>query len=285
MDTDTTILKTGRPSEFPPMAPGIYYDIPEERYHGGPEVSVSALKDFARAPLAAIASEPEQTKALVIGDVVHTAILTPRLVQQKFHVHDLARVSEREAATQAELRKAAGKIMVKRKDYDEAMRMADAVHRQSSLIRDLLTDDLETEVSAYFNDPETGLPCRMRADVKHNGFRLIADLKTAEDATEAGFARAVANYKYHWQAYFYRRGLPLAGGFEPQAFLFIVVEKSAPYLTGIYEIEPRAMEVAADHVQHHMRRWAECAQTGIWPGLPGDRPTQLALPAWAYTAG
>ena len=47
-------LPTGRPSDHPPMVPGIYYDLPEERYHGGPEVSTSAVKEFARAPLCGI---------------------------------------------------------------------------------------------------------------------------------------------------------------------------------------------------------------------------------------
>lgn len=277
-------LPTGRPSSLKAMTPGIYGNIAEERYHAGPEISVSALKQFRRAPLAAVASENERTRALHMGDVAHTLLLQPKLFDAKFCVTKLARISEREKATQAEMERAAGRELVKEADYDTARRMVDSVRGQSSLIRELLDDEALTEQSFYWTDPETGLPCRGRADVLHPGFRSVVDIKTTEDATEGAFSRSVANYLYHWQESFYRRGLPLAGGWKPEGFIFLVIEKAPPYLVGIYELDARAVALGDDMTQHYLRRWAECARAGVFPGLPADAPISLDLPAWAYSA-
>lgn len=276
-------LPTGRPSEHEAMAPGIYANIAEDRYHGGPEVSVSALKNFARAPLAAVASEPEETKALHMGDVFHTLLLTPSIFDAKFYVTKLTRISDREKATQEEKAKAGDRELVKEADFETAKRMVKSVRSQSVLINDLLAEgEIITEQSFYWRDPETGLPCRGRADVLHPGYRTIIDIKTTEDATADAFARSVANYAYNWQEAFYRRGLPLAGGWEPQGFLFLVIEKKPPFLTGLYQLEPRAVALGDDLTQHYLRQWAKCAKEKRFPGLPADAPVPLDLPAWAY---
>lgn len=272
-----------RRSDFGPTPTGIYSDISEERYHAGPEVSVSALKNFERAPLAAIASEPEESKALHMGDVFHTMLLQPTIFDAKFMVTKLKRISEREKATQDELAKADGRELVKQDVFDTARRMVDAVRGHSSLIREILDSQIDTEQSMYWIDPATRLLCRGRADVLAHEFRTIVDIKTSVDATADAFSKACYNYAYHWQAHFYRTGMPLAGGWDPQAFVFLVIEKEPPFLVGLYEIQPRALLLAADEVERNMRRWAECARAKNFPGLPADAPVPLDLPPWAYT--
>ena len=145
-----------------------------------------------------------------------------------------------------------------------------------------ITPDLATEQSAYWQDPGTGLRCRGRVDGAHAIYRTLIDLKSARNATPDAFKWTVAEYGYHWQEAMYRDGWELAGGWRPEVFLFFAVELEPPYLTGIYELSPKAVSRGWDMVRHYLAEWAECARRDEWPGLPADAPIQLELPPVAY---
>ncbi|CAB4137842.1 Putative exodeoxyribonuclease 8, PDDEXK-like domain containing protein [uncultured Caudovirales phage] len=264
------------------MDTGIYAGIPEERYHAGDQVSVSRLKLFAIAPAKARWAPPRTSRPLAMGKLLHTAILEPAELERRYYPTSLARINERDSATQAALLRAGERELVKQADYDDARRAADAVHKWSAVVRELITPDLATEQSAYWQDPGTGLRCRGRVDGAHAIYRTLIDLKSARNATPDAFKWTVAEYGYHWQEAMYRDGWELAGGWRPEVFLFFAVELEPPYLTGIYELSPKAVSRGWDMVRHYLAEWAECARRDEWPGLPADAPIQLELPPVAY---
>ena len=100
--------------------------------------------------------------------------------------------------------------------------------------RSLLEQDgNDREVSMFAKDPETGVEMRARFDLYAD---IAADLKTARDASPKGFARAAAQHGYDVQEGWYRDVRKLLTG-ELGRFRFIVVESTAPYLVGVYELD------------------------------------------------
>jgi hypothetical protein len=262
-----------------PREPGLHFDVPEDDYHGGPEVSVSRLKRLAEAPAKVLVPQKE-TAALTAGTLRHLAILQPHLLEQRYFVTDLDRISAREKATQAEMERAGGRELVKRGEWEAALRLRDAVHTHPTLRDMLAPEGLACEASFYWVDPVTKLRCRGRADALRTDWQVAIDIKTTEDASPVGFAKSVANYRYHWQEAFYRRGLGLTW-MNPQAFFFVAVEKEPPYLPAIYELDRRAVDLGERDITAQLEIWARCERSGIWPGYD-ERPVRLDLPAWVY---
>src|SRR5215471_13375672 len=61
-------------------AEGIFYGLPAERYHAAPGVSNSMLKHLARSPAhlrTYLEQPPEQTPAMLFGQIVHQLLLEP----------------------------------------------------------------------------------------------------------------------------------------------------------------------------------------------------------------
>lgn len=258
---------------------GLIFGVPEAEYHSGPGLSVSALKRFAELPEKARVQRPE-TRSLAFGTLIHTAIMEPDQLGARYWVVDLERISERDRATQEAMKLAGGRELVKRKEWDEALRIRDRIHSHPTLREMLAPVGLRTEASFWWIDDATGLLCRGRADGLREDWGVVLDLKSTTDASPDGFSRSVAEYRYHWQQAHYETGLA-ATWREPRAFFFIAVEKVEPYSVAIYELDPRAVDLGRREVREQMVAWAECKRTGIWPGFPVE-PQPLDLPAWAY---
>ncbi len=259
--------------------PGLYLDIPEDDYHAATGVSVSALKRFQEAPAKVRVRRPD-TPSLAFGSLAHTAVLQPHLLADRYHVVDLDRISLREKATKDAMAAAGGRELVKRSDWNDALRLRDQVHAHP-ILRDMLAPDgLVVEASFFWIDRTTGLLCRGRADGLREDWEVVIDLKSTVDASPEGFAKSVGNYNYHWQQAHYENGLTAAWK-RPRAFFFVAIESEEPFLPAIYELDPRAVELGRREVAEHLEAWAECERTGIWPGYP-EQPQRLDLPGWVY---
>jgi len=132
------------------------------------------------------------------------------------------------------------------------------------------------EVSVFNQCIETGLPLKARMDwVRENA---IVDLKTTEDASPAGFAKSVSNYRYDLQAAHYRRMLKLQGrGDLP--FYLIAVEKEAPFAVAVYRLDEGDLTLADMQMQQQLRAIASCCEFNSWPAYSREVET-LTLPKW-----
>ena len=124
---------------------------------------------------------------------------------------------------------------------------------------------------------QMGVDCKGRLDYVVDD--VIVDLKTTEDASPAAFARSIANYRYHVQAAHY---LALASelGMDAKRFVFIAVEKEAPYAIARYELDPADLMLAEADRQKHLTRLASCQAFDSWPSYGYEIKT-LSLPKWA----
>ena len=136
------------------------------------------------------------------------------------------------------------------------------------------------EVSVFWQDEDTGEECRCRPDYWNDGYNIIVDLKTTQDASPTGFAKSIANYRYHVQAAFYMQGVYAATGKYPERFVFIAIEKEAPFAVGVYEIDADALALGRELYQRDLRTLQQAKQSQQWHAYP--KPQILSLPKWAF---
>ena len=251
----------------------IIYDMPAGDYHAHPAVSKSVLDRIARSPLHARAyldgAREEPTASMQFGTALHTAVLEPRRFADEYHVFEGDRRTK--AGKEAyELLIASGATILSRADFDAVLAMELAI-RQHPVASELLQDGI-AEASVFWQDERTGLECKARPDWWHRERGLVVDLKTTDDASPAGFARSVANYRYHLQAAHYRAGTGCS------RFIFIAVEKKAPYAVAVYELDNDAIRAGAELQASLLGQYASCLEFGVWPGYPS---ITAEPPRWA----
>ena len=261
------------------MKPGIYDDLPADQYHADPAYSFSAIKQAMRSPAhlkAWLTAPPEQTPAMRIGTLTHLAVLQPDLFGSTTAVAPIVdrRTKEGKSIWEQFQAQNTGKEIITNDEREQLTAMRDSVriHPAASA----LLGEGTAEVSVFNQCAETGLPLKARMDwVRENA---IVDLKTTEDASPAGFAKSVSNYRYDLQAAHYRRMLKLQGrGDLP--FYLIAVEKEAPFAVAVYRLDEGDLTLADMQMQQQLRAIASCCEFNSWPAYSREVET-LTLPKW-----
>ena len=268
MDGDLGSLQRFVPEQG--QALGLFRGLDAQTYHSSPGVSQSRLKTFVEpgGPALYRANIRKDTSALKFGGILHTATLEPHLLDHQYAPTDLDRIGTK-AWEEAE-RRAGGRILVKRPDWERAQRMRDAVLSHPTA-RQFFTAETEIETSMFWIDPDTGLLCRGRADILRRDWRVMGDIKSCVDASQMGFENSITEWGYDWQDAFYRRGYSQAtGGQEIDTFVFLAIEKDFPHLIGVYDIDPDTITAAAVDIDRALGELKTCIDTDTWPGLPPE---------------
>jgi len=261
------------------MKPGIYNDLPADQYHADQAYSFSAIKQAMRSPAhlkAWLTAPPEQTPAMRLGTLTHLAVLQPDLFGSTTAVAPIVdrRTKEGKSIWEQFQVQNTGKEIITNDEREQLTAMRDSVriHPAASA----LLGEGTAEVSVFNQCVETGLPLKARMDwVRENA---IVDLKTTEDASPAGFAKSVSNYRYDLQAAHYRRMLKLQGrGDLP--FYLIAVEKEAPFAVAVYRLDEGDLTLADMQMQQQLRAIASCCEFNSWPAYSREVET-LTLPKW-----
>jgi hypothetical protein len=251
--------------------------ISNEDYHADPAVSASHLKAIQQSPFhyfkryvdpARVTVEP--TAAMRLGTLVHTAVLEPYELSKRYgRCPSRATKAGKEMAAQLE---ANGIEAITDADWTLAEAMRDSV-RNHAVAAELLSNG-KAEQSFWWNDQATGLRCKCRPDWFYD--TTIVDLKTCIDASPESFAKAVVNFGYHIQASHYLSGLH-----GSTRFVFIAVEKTAPYCVGVYELDAAALSIGDSLRTNAMDSIVACRTANRWPGYSDASVQTLTLPRWA----
>lgn len=265
---------------------GIFYNMPAPQYHGAPGVSNSMLKHLARSPahLKTYLKQPsEQTPAMLFGSVVHQLLLEPDKAPF-WAVHPMgldgrskegkewkARVGDQPILDQAEWQNIQGAVA--NVQSHPTARLALAAGRS------------EVSVFRRFNLGRSVLR-RARIDFVNNGNALV-DLKTTDDARPDAFARTIFNMRYHVQAAYYldiwNDSLP-AGETPKDTFVFIAVEKNAPYAVSVFDLSRAAINEGRKEYIRLLQLYMECREQDHWPAYNPDIQ-EISLPGWALKRG
>jgi len=206
--------------------PGIY-KLSNEEYHEQEALNKSGLVQLAKSAAHFFewynAPNEEPTNAMVIGTATHTAILEPDKYDQSIII--APQVDKRTKAGKAEWKtfekKAKGKIILTQDEANAIEGMRNSIFNNITAY-DYLLEGIP-EQSVFFEDPVHNFLCKVRPDWCTN-FKEVVDIKTCLDAGYDAFSRAIANYKYHWQALFYLNGLTAVTGVEHTKFIFLADE-------------------------------------------------------------
>ncbi len=282
---------------------GIHEGVPADVYHqrvlgvvnnGALKVLSNKTPAHYRAWLEE--SEDEESDALTFGRALHCAMLEPCLfdvtyVKPVTHPHRRPTAAQRNAKKPSEAtlaaitywdtwnRDNAGLIEITEKEKATIQGMAASVMAHPLAGKLMRSQDLVTESTAIWTDPNTNLLCKARMDIRVPSRRIWADLKSTDDASPEGFAKSIARYGYHVQHGHYSSA-SAALGEELSAFLFIAVEKSPPYAVAVYVIDTEAESRGLQIRSQAMDVLSECLVNDYWPSY---RPIihRVSLPTWA----
>lgn len=254
--------------------------MPAWEYHRDPSISKSGLDQFRKSPAhfqAWLKEDRQQTPAMRLGTLTHTAVLEPRAFDEKTVVAPLVDKRTKEGKSIWEQFKGdnEGKDIVTLDEHDQIVAMRDSVRKHQAAGKLLAKGG--SEISVFAVCPKTKVMMKGRFDWLDGN--TIVDLKTTEDASPEGFAKSVANYRYHIQAAHY---LALAGlvGIKDATFEMIAVEKAAPYAVAVYELDAADLILAEAERIKLLEMFASCTQFQSWPAY-SQSITTISLPRWA----
>jgi hypothetical protein len=268
---------------------GIHENVPMERYLGdlcyGPSVSGSGLaKIDAQSPAHFFAgwygnpnvAPGEQTAAMSFGTAFHAYVLEPATFAAEYAVkpEDMSFATKEGKAWRAE--NATKKIIT----ADEAAMingMSKAMFAKPKTAA--LLKGARPEVTLI--DQISGAWIKGRPDAMNDRLRVAVNLKTCDSADPEDVRKAMDAYDgaYYLSAALTLDLLAALTGHEWQ-YVFVFVEKRAPYESRRVTLKPTVLEWGRMRYRRAVAKFAECVKTGVWPGY-ADETIEADLPVWA----
>jgi exodeoxyribonuclease VIII len=239
-----------------------------KEYRAFPAFNQSAAKHILTSPAhyqAYINTPQEETKALRFGTFVHSAVLEPKTLDDLYvTAPDVDRRTKQGKEDWAAFATAnAGKTIL---DYEESAlgHLVASSARHALKTHGVVFD--ATEVMYHVD--YCGVPLKAAIDGVAGDY--LWDIKTTDDASAAGMLKAIRNYRYNLQAYWYRLVYELATGRRPLGFRFLFIEKEPPFACAVCEVGPELMSWAIADFEKAVTLYKECTASGVWPSYPDD---------------
>ncbi len=281
-----------KPAEELPATPkpGIYPNVSMAEYHSWDLVSSTRLKPMIVSPLLCkqrMDRPPRTTQAMVQGQALHAMLLEPDTWREQFAIggpinektkKPYGRETNKWAEWEAEQ---GGKPVLTTADIDDVIRWADAICKHE-FASQLLAGKGRNEMSLVWDDQITGLRCKARVDRltrDPGGWPSHIDIKTTKDEpTDRNLARLMWDWGYDLQMAHYKAGAAVLKPGE-RKFWFVFICKGSLDV-GVVEMGPTWEAVGAKRWRMALDRYAECLESGKWPGCI---PTYMVLeaPVWA----
>lgn len=256
------------------MKPGIVQGLPNADYHGASDwLGSTSIKTLAMRTPAHYKWESENRiykDAYTFGSAVHSLALEGDT--SLFEIVDAANWMTKAAKEAKAEALAAGKYPMLPKEYADVVACRDSIMAHPLASKALTGHIAEQSV---FHIGDDGVQVKVRPDAYKPG--LIVDLKTTVSADPNEFARTAYSLGYFISAAMYVDTWKAVTG-EDVGFLFLLVEKTAPFLVSVVELDKEALDYGRSMVERGKRIWQECQASGEWPGYPN---ATIALPKYA----
>lgn len=254
-------------------------------YYQNPAISASGLKQLLKSP-AHFKAERETTDAMKFGTQTHCALLEPAEFDNRYSVvpEGLDYRSKEGKEIKAAI-EASGKEPIKYAEMQDILAIQKSFHANTDVMNILQHAIFEREFYFKIGDIDAKMktdiiiePC----DAFPNG--LVADLKSCPDASPQGFARSMWNDAMYIQAAFYSIAFNrIYNTSAPPPFLWIPVERKAPYLNAVYSCPDHVLSYGWKECERLLEIYAQCLASDYWPGYPSGI-NELVLPAWVENA-
>lgn len=293
--------------------PGAYPHISNEDYHGreicpAPSISSTGLKKLVSiqgmqtkgctprhywegSPLNPNRRPQAQTDALRLGSAFHDALLLPERYADRncYHVtpEGFSRAKTKAMAgdiADADAAIEAGCTIISAEERDHIDAMVAAM--RGNPLADALLSDGKPEVTLAWQDAETGVWLRCRPDWLRDNLSCGINVKTAADASFAGFQSDVTKYRYFMSAALELDGIEAIYGKRPPLYVHPVVEKNKGWQPGDYipvalwALSESDLEYGRTLNRRAIRTFADCLSADRWPGY-ADAPAECGLAGYA----
>jgi exodeoxyribonuclease VIII len=211
------------------------------------------------------------------GAALHDALLLPNEFPMRYVEEPILdrRTKEGKIAFQEFQTEHVGKSILSPLDMARIRGMVESARKHRTA--GALIEAGVSELSCFWDDEETLLPCKARPDLLIDS--TIIDIKTTRDASHRAFQKSVASYRYHVQAAWYLDGV---SKFQPaERFIIISIESEPPYATAIYELDHATIEAGRAAYRKDLEKLNQCKQVNKWPAY-GEEIETINLPHWAW---
>lgn len=253
--------------------------MPNDVYHAWPNsISKTGLDLVDRSPAHYyFAPAKERTRFMTIGSAIHCAILEPERFSAEYML--LRDAKDRRATEYKQaIKNLDEELVLVSSEADNVIGMQESVYaneRSSKLLR----APGHRELSAFAQDPETGVWVRCRYDlILDDG--TIVDVKKTQDARYDAFSRSLLAYRYHVQAAVYSDVYEWITGDQPESFNFLAIEERAPNSSKVYRIDDTATEQGRKEYRPNLNLYAQCIAENHWPSYPDSDDELIGLPDW-----
>jgi len=232
-------------------------------------------------------------EAITFGEAFHVYFLQPELFKKKYKILPVLNLRTNQGKKDKllfdEECKKNNLIPISNGDMEKMQVMKQSA-MSYPIVNEIMTMHGVIFERSYFWKDQAGLLCKCRPDAfvkitdvnrpsflkdRKNIKNLIVDLKTI--AQIGRIASQIAELKYHWQDYFYSRGLKLIEHGET-AFIFVFVSTSfslGRYPVHAVELDPVAKLVASNEVEEAMREYRQNIKSS------SNGIIRMSLPNWA----
>lgn len=236
-------------------------------YRSHPCPSFSTLKHILTSPLhyqAALRKPVEQSKAMLLGSMLHSRVLENKEYPVAVMPRDLdGRTKEGRAWKEAN----AGRDVISSDEHDQYKRMVAACDKNADLQYLLKKCDMrEVGIVTKYR----GLELKGKLDasgIDEAGNRFILDLKSSQSADPFEFGRSASSMKYFMQMCLYTTLLSLELKLESEpAWFWVVCENSEAADVCIFQPPQDAIEIGRAQLNRAVDLYIECSTSGKWPG-------------------
>lgn len=253
--------------------PGFFQDVPFADYLADPAINNSGLKILSQSAAKFAYWRDNQkpaTPSQLEGSGLHCAILQPEFFEKSFGKEAAPRKGSAARTEWEEDNPRA--VALTPGQWKNVHNMAKSFENTPCTIAKELLKEGTPELSVWFDDPLTGLRCKIRPDFLKDD-DIVIDLKSTKNGSPAGFYWEIKKYGYNYQAAFYKRGVDIAYASagvkrKVKAFIIIAIENFAPYEVACYMISEEVIAEAQIQINANLERYKECLISGIWPGYP-----------------
>lgn len=268
--------------------PGVYDGISLEEYHSDrTSLSSSGARKLLAPSCPALfrydQDHPSETKDhLEFGSAMHAKLLGEG---PELEIVDAASWTGKAAQTARRQYRAEGVIPLLPHQMTDLDGMVAAIRRHPIASALFQPGFGKAEQSLYWRDQETGVMCRARPDWLPDpteGRLIVPDLKTTVKGDLDSLRKSIYKFGYHIQAPWYLSGIRALGLAVRPVFVFVFIEKTAPYLITIVQLDHTAMDIGRRQGATARHIFRECTETGRWPAYADDVEV-LSLPAYIET--
>lgn len=269
------------------LTPGLHAGVPEAEYRADPGLNASIIKHglgeggSLAAMRWAMDNPDEPTEAMKLGTLLHALVLEPETFPDRVAVWDGGDFRGGAYTEFAAANK--GRLIIKPKQHTALARMRDSImaHPQA---RALVTGKGMREATAIFN-ARAGLRGKARIDFLNTEQDMLVDLKTARTCDPRAWTRTAAvPLKYDVQQAWYQAAFHAVLKRECR-MAFVVVENCDRHRCRVFTLPPEPIDACLVAIAPLLDQWAEALQSGVYPDLPINDPTEIDWPAWAMRGG